>query len=98
MFNLAIDNKLCGCDRVNLHVRDVTHGNPVLPRAMVVQCKSQRPVQFELTEPTRSVVLAWIELAKLGRTLFVPQSPGEIAFCFHSPLRSYRISVDCHWV
>jgi len=37
MFNLAIDSKLRGCDLVNLHVRDVTHGNQILPRAMVVQ-------------------------------------------------------------
>jgi len=54
LFNLAIDSKLRGCDLVNLHVRDVTHGNQVLPRAMVIQRKTQRPVQFELTEPTRA--------------------------------------------
>ena len=65
MFNLAIDSKLRGCDLVNLHVRDVTHGNQILPRAMVVQRKTQRPVQFELTEPTRSAISAWIEMANL---------------------------------
>jgi integrase len=65
MFNLAIDSKLRGCDLVNLHVRDITHGNKVLARAMVVQRKTQRPVQFELTEPTRAAVTAWIEKAKL---------------------------------
>ena len=27
IFNLAIDSKLRGFDLVNLHVRDVTHGN-----------------------------------------------------------------------
>ena len=32
MFNLAIDSKLRGCDLVCLHVRDVTHGNQILPR------------------------------------------------------------------
>gem|GEM_PF-2986351 len=42
MFNLAIDSKLRGCDLVNLRVRDVTHGNQVLARAMVVQRKTQR--------------------------------------------------------
>lgn len=52
MFNLAIDSKLRGCDLVSLHVRDVTHGNQVHSRAMVIQRKTQRPVQFELTEPT----------------------------------------------
>ncbi|WP_341644628.1 hypothetical protein [Thauera sp. SDU_THAU2] len=34
--NLAIDSKLRGCDLVSLRVRDVTHGNRVLSRAMVV--------------------------------------------------------------
>ena len=65
MFNLAIDSKLRGCDLVSLRVRDVTHGSQVLARAMVVQRKTQRPVQFELTEPTRTAVAAWIEKAKL---------------------------------
>ena len=61
MFNLAIDSKLRGCDLVSLRVRDITHGNQVLSRAMVVQRKTQRPVQFELTEPTRAAVSAWLE-------------------------------------
>jgi integrase len=34
MFNLAIDSKLRGCDLVSLRVRDVTHGNQVLPRTI----------------------------------------------------------------
>lgn len=46
LFNLAIDSKLRGCDLVNLHVREVTHGNQILPRAMVMQPKTKRPVQF----------------------------------------------------
>lgn len=65
MFNLAIDSKLRGCDLVNLHVRDVTHGSQVMARARVVQRKTQRPVQFELTEPTRAAVAAWIAVAHL---------------------------------
>jgi integrase len=65
LFNLAVDSKLRGCDLVNLRVRDVVHGNQVVPRAMVVQRKTQRPVQFELTDPTRSAVTAWIAKAEL---------------------------------
>lgn len=65
MFNLAIDSKLRGCDLVNLRVRDITHGSQILARAMVVQKKTQRPVQFELTEPTRDAVATWIEKAQL---------------------------------
>jgi integrase len=65
LFNLAVDSKLRGCDLVNLRVRDVVHGNQILPRAMVVQRKTQRPVQFELTDQTRNAVSAWIAKASL---------------------------------
>jgi len=87
MFNLAIDSKLRGCDLVSLHVRDVTHGNQILPRAMVTQRKTQRPVQFELTEPTRVAVAAWIENAHLrsDQSLF----PSRIAGAPHISTRQY---------
>jgi site-specific recombinase XerC len=69
MFNLAIDSKLRGCDLVSLHVRDVVHGSQVLSRAMIVQKQTQRPVQFQLTEPTRTAVAAWLETSRLqGRS------------------------------
>lgn len=76
MFNLAIDSKLRGCDLVSLRVRDVTHGNQVLFRAMVVQRKTQRPVQFELTEPTRTAVTAWIAMAGC-----LESPPGRLRSC-----------------
>ena len=60
LFNLAIDSKLRGCDLVGLHVRDVLQGSHVAPRAIVMQKKTQRPVQFEITEQTRDAVGAWI--------------------------------------
>ena len=77
--DLAIDSKLRGCDLVNLRVRDVTHGNQILARALVVQRKTQRPVQFELTEPTRVAVAAWIEKAKLKpeQCLFSSRLPSR---------------------
>ena len=59
LFNLAIDSKLRGCDLVGLHVRDVFQGSHVVPRAIVMQKKTQRPVQFEITEQTREAVGAW---------------------------------------
>ena len=58
MFNLAIDSKLRGCDLVALRVRDVSHGGQLLSRTAVIQRKTQRPVQFEMTEPTRTTVAA----------------------------------------
>src|SRR6185503_3974533 len=53
LFNLGIDSKLRGCDLVGLKVRDVCHGDQVASRAMVMQHKTQRPVQFEITPATR---------------------------------------------
>ena len=51
LFNLAIDSKLRGCDLVALRVHDVVQGNQVASRAIVMQKKTQRPVQFEITQP-----------------------------------------------
>jgi hypothetical protein len=95
MFNLAIDSKLRSCDLVNLRVRDITHGNQILPRAMVVQRKTQRPVQFELTEPTRTAVAAWIAKAKLRpeQSLF----PSRISKSAHVSTRQYARIVH-QWV
>ena len=63
LFNLAIDSKLRGCDLVGLRVHDVVQGSQVARRAIVMQKKTQRPVQFELTEHTRDAVAAWIAAA-----------------------------------
>jgi hypothetical protein len=58
LFNLAIDSKLRGCDLVALRVHDVVQGRAVAPRAIVMQKKTQRPVQFEITEQTRDELRA----------------------------------------
>ena len=63
LFNLAIDSKLRSCDLVRLRVLDVCHGSVVAARAMVMQQKTQRPVQFEITEQTRESLLTWIRAA-----------------------------------
>jgi integrase len=65
LFDLAIDSKLRACDLTKLRVRDVAHGEHVSSRAMVMQQKTQRPVQFEITEQTRSALAAWIHQAQL---------------------------------
>jgi integrase len=64
LFNLAIYSKLRGCDLLKLRVLDVTHGEQVTKRAIVMQQKTRQPVQFEITEQTREAILAWI--AKVG--------------------------------
>jgi len=65
LFNLGIDSKLRACDLTALQVRDVCHGDRVAARACVLQRKTQRPVQFEITSPTRETVEAWIRKARL---------------------------------
>ncbi len=65
LFNLAIDSKLRACDLTKLRVRDIAHGEHVSSRAIVMQQKTQHPVQFEITEQTRTVLEAWMHQAHL---------------------------------
>lgn len=65
LFNLAIDSKLRSCDLVKLKVIDIAHGSNILSRAMVVQQKTKRPVQFEVTPQTQRSLSTWIETARL---------------------------------
>ena len=61
LFELAIVRKLRGCDLVKIRIGDLVVGGKVRNRAMVIQQKTKRPVQFELLEPARSSILAWLE-------------------------------------
>ena len=61
LFDLAIDSKLRGCDLVKVRIGDPVAGGRIRNRAMVIQQKTKRPVQFELLEPARSSLLAWLE-------------------------------------
>ena len=72
LFNLAIDSKLRACDLVRLRVRDVTQANQVASRAIIMQRKTRRPVQFEITEQSRSAVSQLITSKDL--------SPGDYLF------------------
>src|ERR1700735_2407888 len=65
LFDLGIDSKLRACDLVKLQVRDIAHGDRIAARAIVIQKKTSRPVQFEITEQTRSALAAWIKLSGL---------------------------------
>src|SRR4029077_5319095 len=58
LFKLAIDSKLKGCDLVRLQTDDVSVGSRVRDRATIVQKKTGRPVQFEITEQTRAAIQA----------------------------------------
>lgn len=95
LFNLAIDSKLRACDLVALRVRDVAHGNQLAKRAMVIQRKTQRPVQFEVTDQTRDAVAAWIAKAQLKPEQFL--FPCRIHASPHLSTRQYARIVD-RWV
>jgi len=66
LFNLAIDSKLRSCDLVQLRVRDICQGGSVASRAIVMQRKTRRPVQLEITELTRDSLSNWMREAALG--------------------------------
>jgi integrase len=68
---MAIDSKLRSCYLVKLRVSDVAHGKHILKRAMVIQQKTQRPVQFEITDKTRTALSKWIDQAKLSNSDFL---------------------------
>jgi integrase len=61
LFNCAIDAKLRGCDLVKLRVSDVAPSGVLRERSTVIQQKTGRPVPFEITEPTRASLAAWLE-------------------------------------
>jgi integrase len=50
---------------VTLRVRDITYGERIAARAIVMQQKTQRPVQFEITGQTRDSVATWIRFSSL---------------------------------
>ena len=75
LFNVAIDSKLRGCDLVKLAVNDLITDYRVREPVSVVQSKTKRPVQFELTENTRDTVLAWVKSPAIaGLQVYVPKS------------------------
>jgi integrase len=95
LFDLGLDSKLRGCDLVGLKVSDLMSASGVRSRVMILQRKTGRPVQFEVTEQTRRSVASWIEREGL--------SPGDWLFPSrkkqgaHLSTRQYARLVD-RWV
>jgi integrase len=87
MFNLAIDSKLRACDLTRLQVQDVRHGSHVASRATVMQQKTQRPVQFEITEQTRESLVVWIEARGLKSADYL--FPSRLHTSPHLSTRQY---------
>lgn len=95
LFNLAIDSKLRGCDLVQLKVSEVCQGDSIRSRAMIIQQKTGRPVQFEITEHTRLALSTWITQAGLSSTDYL--FPSRISRSPHLTTRHYARLVH-HWV
>lgn len=87
LFNLAIDSKLRGCDLLSLKVSDIAQGRSIMHRAIVMQRKTHRPVQFEVTDITRQALLAWIDQAKLSNNSFL--FPSRVTESPHLSTRQY---------
>ena len=83
------------CDLLKLKVRDVCHGGRVAARAIVVQQKTSRPVQFEITESTRTALADWIRLSGLASDDFL--FPSRVRASPHLSTRQYARIVDS-WV
>ena len=73
----------------------LSKGVRMASRAIVMQKKTQRPVQFEITEQTRDVVAAWIATAHLKPEQFL--FPSRVSASPHLSIREYSRIVGS-WV
>jgi len=74
LFNLALDSKLRSFDLVKLKVSDVAHGTRIAKRSTVMQMKTKRPVQFEITKQTRHSLSELIQSQSLSYTDYLFKS------------------------
>ena len=95
LFNLAIDSKLRACDLMGLTVADIAQGGRVQSRARIVQQKTGRPVQFEITDQTRQSLERWIAETDLRPSDFL--FPSRVSHSLHLSRRQYARIVD-RWV
>lgn len=95
LFDLAIDSKLRGCDLVSIKTGDLTNGPEIKHRAMVVQRKTKKPVQFELMSTARQSLLDWLE--ERGGSVDEYAFPSRIDHSRHLSTRQYARLVD-EWV
>jgi len=95
LFDLAIDSKLRGCDLVQMKIRDLVSGGQIRTRAIVMQQKAGRPVQFKLLSDARASLLAWLErrCGSVDEYVF----PSRVDRSGHLSTRQYARLVD-EWV
>jgi len=95
LFDLAIDSKLRGCDLVKMKIGSLVSGSAIRNRSMVIQQKTGRPVQFEITADTRASLLAWLE--RRGGSVDDFAFPSRVDSDGHLSTRQYARLVD-EWV
>ena len=95
LFDLAIDSKLRGCGLVKIKIGTLVAGPTIRSRSMVIQQKTGRPVQFEITSDTRASLLAWLE--RRGGTIGDFAFPSRVNADRHLSTRQYARFVD-EWV
>jgi site-specific recombinase XerC len=95
MFNLAIDSKLRGGGLVRVRIDHVCAGGRVRDRAIVIQKKTGRPVQFEITEQTRGAIGEWLPALGAGRDRYL--FPSRFRQQPHLSTRQYARIVH-RWV
>jgi hypothetical protein len=95
LFDLAIDSKLRGCDLVKIKIGTLVAGPNIRARSMVIQQKTGRPVQFEITSDARGSLLAWLE--RRGGTVEDYAFPSRIDASRPLSTRQYARLVD-EWV
>jgi integrase len=95
LFNLAIDSKLRDCDLVRLKLDDICASGRVRERGTVVQKKTGRPVQFEITEQTRASVEDWLSETAVAKEQYL--FPSRFRAQPHLSTRQYARIVHA-WV
>jgi integrase len=95
LFDLALDSKLRGCDLVALKISDLVSASGVRSRVVILQRKTGRPVQFEVTEQTRRSIANWIETKQLSPDDWLVPSRSKKGA--HLSTRQYARLVD-RWV
>lgn len=95
LFDFALDSKLRGCDLLKIGIGDIVSGTDIRTRSIVIQQKTGRPVQFELTADVRSSLLAWLE--RRGGAVNDYVFPSRVDCSGHLSTRQYARLVD-QWV
>lgn len=95
LFDVATDSKLRGCDLVKIKIGTLVTGHAIRTRAMVIQQKTGRPVQLEITAEVRAGLLAWLQ--RKGGTIDDFAFPSRVDHADHLSTRQYARLVD-EWV